>query len=121
MPQTILIVEDNELNLKLFNDLLSAEGFGTMLARDGAAALSEAMNTPPDLILMDIQLPAMSGIETARRIRADAGLGGIPIIVVSAYPRRTDAASRAAEFCDDYIMKPVLPSALLNAVRKHLH
>lgn len=130
MSKTVLIVEDNELNLKLFCELLAAEGFRTITARDGASALAEARSGEPDLILMDIQLPEMSGIETARRIRADAGLGRsrtdrglgrIPIIAVSAYPRRASRSRVADDFCDDYILKPVLPSALLNKVRRYLH
>lgn len=121
MAKTILIVEDNELNLKLFRELLAAEGYRTVLARDGASALNEARNAAPDLILMDIQLPTISGIEAARAIRAEAGLVGVPIIAISAFPRRTRAAGQAADFCDDYIVKPVLPSALLSAVRRYLH
>ncbi len=121
MSRTILIVEDNELNLKLFRDLLSAEGFRTVLARDGATALEEAAATPPDLILMDIQLPHMSGIEAARQIRATEALSRIPIIAISAFARRGELGLEAGDFCDDYVVKPILPSALLSTVRRFLH
>ena len=93
----ILIVEDNELNMKLLNDVLEAYGYEIIQARQGAAALPLAHQHRPDLILMDIQLPDMSGLEAVRRLRADEQTRAIPVIAVTAFAMAEDKerASRA--------------------------
>src|SRR5438067_11246057 len=81
----ILIVEDNELNMKLLNDVLEAYGYAIIQAREGGAALSLARQHRPDLILMDIQLPDISGLEAVRQLKEDATTWAIPIIAVTAF------------------------------------
>src|SRR5919109_4040792 len=83
-PKTILVVEDNELNMKLFHDLLEAHGYNILQTRDGMEALKLARQHKPDLILMDIQLPEVSGLEVTKWIKEDDNLKSIPIIAVTA-------------------------------------
>jgi len=85
MAKTILIVEDNELNMKLFNDLLQAHGYETVQTKDGRDALNLAREHTPDLILMDIQLPEISGLEITKMLKADDDLKHIPVIAVTAF------------------------------------
>ena len=86
MTKTILIVEDNELNMKLFRDLLEAHDFATLETRDGMEALEMARANKPDLILMDIQLPGVSGLEVTRQIKADDDIKSIPVVAVRRSP-----------------------------------
>jgi len=88
MPKKVLIVEDNELNMKLFSDLLDAHGFETEQTREGLKAISIAKEFRPDLILMDIQLPEVSGLEVTKWIKDDKSLSNIPIIAVTAFRLR---------------------------------
>src|SRR5438067_10751512 len=81
----VLIVEDNELNMKLFNDLLVAHGYGTLLTKDGVEAIALARQHRPDLILMDIQLPEVSGLQVTQWLKEDEDLRTIPIIAVTAF------------------------------------
>ena len=83
--KTVLIVEDNELNMKLFNDLLEAHGFRTLQTRNGLNALEIAREHEPDLILMDIQLPEVSGLEVTKWLKEDETLRHIPVIAVTAF------------------------------------
>ncbi len=85
MQKTVLIVEDNELNMKLFNDLLEAHGYATLQSRNGMEALELARAHKPDLILMDIQLPEVSGLEVTKWIKEDDELKIIPVIAVTAF------------------------------------
>ena len=85
MKKTILIVEDDELNMRLFNDLLQAHGYDTLQTGDGWDAIALTKEHKPDLILMDIQLPTINGLEVAREIKSDEGLTDIPIIAVTAF------------------------------------
>ena len=87
---TILIVEDNELNMKLFRDLLAAHGYVTLATNDGAEALELVREHRPDLVLMDIQLPNVSGLEIIKSIKADAELKSIPVVAVSAFATKWD-------------------------------
>ncbi|MEQ9350516.1 MAG: response regulator, partial [Alphaproteobacteria bacterium] len=90
MAKKVLIVEDNELNMKLFNDLLEAHGYTTLQTRDGLNALAMAREHQPDLILMDIQLPEVSGLEVTRQLKDDAELKAIPVVAVTAFAMKGD-------------------------------
>jgi two-component system cell cycle response regulator DivK len=85
MPKTVLIVEDNELNMKLFHDLLEAQGYSTLQTKDGKEALQLAREHRPDLVLMDIQLPEVSGLEVTKWIKEDDELKSITVIAVAAF------------------------------------
>src|SRR5256885_2250314 len=86
----VLIVEDNELNMKLFNDILEAHGCTILQSRDGLDALQIARQHRPDLIVMDIQLPVVSGLEITKRLKADEELRGIPVVAVTAFALKGD-------------------------------
>ena len=90
MSRTILIVEDNELNMKLFNDLLQAHGYNTLQAKDGRVVVELTRKNRPDLILMDIQLPEISGLEITKMLKADDDLRSIPVIAVTAFAMKGD-------------------------------
>ena len=100
------IVEDNDLNSKLLNDLLQYQGYTVVTTRFGEAALELARRYKPDAILMDIQLPDISGMEATRRIKADQETRTIPIIVVTAFAMPGDEANILASGCDAYVAKP---------------
>jgi two-component system cell cycle response regulator DivK len=105
-PKRILIVEDNELNLKLLKDILEFHGYTIIFTALGETALDLARQHVPDLILLDIRLPDISGIEAARRLKADAQARAIPIIAVTAFAMPGDRAAILDAGCDDYISKP---------------
>ena len=88
--KTVLIVEDNDLNMKLFNDLLEAHGYDTLQARTGPEAILMAREHLPDLILMDIQLPEVSGLQVTNEIKQDAEMADIPVIAVTAFAMKGD-------------------------------
>ncbi len=114
----ILIVEDNDLNLKLFRDLLGANGYDTNETREGHEAVELARNFRPDLILMDIQLPEISGLEVTRRLKADAELKHIPVIAVTAFAMRDDEEKILRAGCEAYISKPISIADFLSAVSR---
>ncbi|WP_274379610.1 response regulator [Azospirillum cavernae] len=118
--KTVLIVEDNELNMKLFHDLLEAHGYGTLQTRDGMEAMRLARQHRPDLILMDIQLPEVSGLEVTRWIKDDAELKSIPIIAVTAFAMKGDEEKIRQGGCEDYIAKPISVVKFLETVRRFL-
>ena len=120
MAKTILIVEDNELNMKLFNDLLQAHGYDTVQTKDGKDAVELARSHRPDLIVMDIQMPEISGLEIARALKADARLRHIPIIAVTSYALDGEEGRAEEAGCDAYFSKPVSPRALLAKVREFI-
>ena len=105
-PKTVLIVEDNDLNLKLLNDILEYHGYTIVTTRLGEAVLALAREHRPDLILLDIQLPDISGMEAARRLKEDERTRQIPIIAVTAFAMSGDAAKILASGCDAYVPKP---------------
>ncbi len=117
----VLIVEDNELNMKLFHDLLEAHGYDTLQTRDGMEALKLARQHRPDLILMDIQLPEVSGLEVTRWIKEDEELKSIPIIAVTAFAMKGDEEKIREGGCEDYIAKPISVVKFLSAVQKYLN
>ena len=118
--KTVLIVEDNELNMKLFHDLLEAHGYRTVGTRNGIEALDLARKHRPDLILMDIQLPTIDGYEATRRIRSNADNKNIPIIAVTSYALTGDEAKALAAGCDAYVAKPFSPRQLLAKIIEYL-
>ncbi len=118
--KTVLIVEDNELNMKLFHDLLEAHGYNTIEARTGSQALALAAEHRPDLILMDIQLPEVSGLEVTQKIKNNEELVDIPIIAVTAFAMKGDEERIRQGGCEDYIAKPISVSAFLEKVKRYL-
>ncbi|WP_168220411.1 response regulator [Azospirillum thermophilum] len=119
--KTVLIVEDNELNMKLFHDLLEAHGYGTLQTRDGMEAMTMARRHRPDLILMDIQLPEVSGLEVTRWLKDDAELRSIPVIAVTAFAMKGDEEKIRQGGCEDYIAKPISVARFLETVQKFLN
>lgn len=118
--KTVLVVEDNELNMKLFNDLLEAHGYAVMQARTGPEALAAARRQPPDLILMDIQLPEISGLQVTQEILKDPRLSDIPVIAVTAFAMKGDEERIRAGGCRDYISKPISVVSFLEKVKRYL-
>lgn len=118
--KTVLIVEDNELNMKLFHDLLDAHGYRTIQTRDGLEALDLARKHSPDLILMDIQLPEVSGLEVTKWLKDDEELKQIPVIAVTAFAMKGDEEKIRQGGCEDYISKPISVMKFLETVRKFL-
>jgi len=107
LAKRVLVVEDNELNLKLFCDLLRAHEFETEPVRDGREAVERARAFVPNLIVMDIQLPYVSGYDLILQIKADGDLGKIPIMAVTAYAGREDEDRIRAAGADAYVSKPI--------------
>jgi len=118
MTKTILIVEDNELNMKLFHDLLDAHGYQTLQTRDGMEALSIAREKHPDLILMDIQLPEVSGLEVTKWLKEDDALRNIPVVAVTAFAMKGDEERIREGGCEAYISKPISVSKFIDTVRQ---
>ena len=118
MTKRVLIVEDNELNMKLFHDLLDAQGYETLQTREGLSAL--ARQHQPDLILMDIQLPEISGLEVTKWLKEDDELSHIPVIAVTAFAMKGDEERIRDGGCEAYISKPISVSYFLDTVRRFL-
>jgi two-component system cell cycle response regulator DivK len=116
----VLIVEDNDLNMKLFNDLLVAHGYGTLQTRDGIEALALARQHRPDLILMDIQLPEISGLQVTQWIKEDDDLRMIPVIAVTAFAMKGDEEKIRDGGCEAYIAKPISVASFLRTVEQFL-
>ena len=120
MSKKVLIVEDNELNMKLFHDLLDSQGYQTLQTREGLQALALAREHRPDLILMDIQLPEISGLEVTKWLKDDEELSHIPVIAVTAFAMKGDEERIRQGGCEAYISKPISVMHFLDVVRKHL-
>lgn len=120
MTKTILIVEDNELNLKLFRDLLKANGFNTVETNEGIEAVGLARNAKPDLIIMDIQLPEISGLDITRKIKSDPEMKHIPVIAVTAFAMKDDEDKILQAGCEAYLSKPIAIDQFLNTVRRFI-
>jgi two-component system, cell cycle response regulator DivK len=115
----VLIVEDNVLNMKLFNDLLEAHGYTVFQAMDGLEALRLAGQHRPDLILMDIQLPEVSGLEVTKRLKADEELRTIPVVAITAFAMKGDEEKIRQAGCDGYLTKPISIAGFLQVVEQH--
>ncbi len=120
MSKTVLIVEDNELNMKLFHDLLEAHGIGTIETRNGLDVMEIARREKPDLILMDIQLPEVSGLDVTKWLKGDAELKSIPVIAVTAFAMKGDEEKIRQGGCEDYISKPISVSRFLEVIQTYL-
>ena len=117
MAKKVLVVEDNELNLKLFCDLLRAHEFAAEPVRDGRDAVARARDFRPDLIIMDIQMPHVTGYEIILELKADAELRTIPVMAVTAYAGRDDEERIRAAGADAYVSKPISLARFMEAVR----
>ena len=120
MTKKVLIVEDNELNMKLFHDLLDAQGYQTLQTREGLQALALAREHRPDLILMDIQLPEISGLEVVKWLKEDEELASIPIIAVTAFAMKGDEERILEGGCEAYLSKPISVMSFIDTVRRFL-
>ncbi|MCH8000104.1 MAG: response regulator [Proteobacteria bacterium] len=118
--KTVLVVEDNELNMKLFHDLLEAHGYNILQTKDGMDALRLAREHKPDLILMDIQLPEVSGLEVTKWIKEDDDLKSIPVIAVTAFAMKGDEEKIREGGCEAYIAKPISVTNFLETVQRFL-
>ena len=120
MPKTVLIVEDNELNMKLFNDLLEAHGYATIQTKSGVEAVELARRHRPNLILMDIQLPEVSGLEVTQWLKDDEELRAIPIIAITAFAMKGDEEKIRQGGCEAYLSKPISVAKFLETVRNYV-
>ena len=120
MTKRILIVEDNELNLKLFRDLLEANGYETLETKDGNQAVQMERSQQPDLILMDIQLPEISGLDITKMIKADSTIAHIPVIAVTAFAMKNDEEKILQAGCEAYISKPISIVPFMETVKSFL-
>src|SRR2546429_3464605 len=120
MSKTVMIVEDNELNMKLFHDLLEAHGYHAIGTRDGMQALDLARKHRPDLILMDIQLPEVSGLEVTKWLKEDPELHTIPVVAVTAFAMKGDEERIREGGCEGYLSKPISVGQVIEAHRHFL-
>ena len=120
MAKTVLVVEDNELNMKLFHDLLEASGYNIVQTRNGLEAIDLARLHRPDLILMDIQLPEISGLEVTKWIKEDDDLRAIPVIAVTAFAMKGDEERIRSGGCEAYISKPISVMSFLETIRRFI-
>ena len=117
--ERILVVEDNEKNMKLFRDVLVAKGYRTLEATTGGQAVDMASEHTPDLVLMDIQLPDLDGVQALHRLREDERTATIPILALTAQAMHGDRERFLAEGFDGYVSKPVNVRELIEIVRQH--
>jgi two-component system, cell cycle response regulator DivK len=117
--ERILVVEDNEMNMKLFRDVLLATGYRALEATTGGEAVDLAVEHAPDLVLMDIQLPDADGVDVLRRLRTDGRTASIPVLAVTAQAMQGDRERFLAAGFDGYVSKPVNVRELIGTVRQH--
>jgi two-component system cell cycle response regulator DivK len=115
----VLVVEDNERNMKLFRDVLVAAGYRTLEAFTGGRAVELSLEQAPDLVLMDVRLPDIDGVEALSRLRADARTAAIPVLALTAQAMQGDRERFLAAGFDGYLAKPVDVLELLGTVRRH--
>ena len=116
----ILVIEDNEANLYLIRFMLEKSGYEVIEAREGAVGVELAGKEKPDLILMDVQLPDMDGLEATKRIRASEANGEVPIIALTSYAMVGDREKAIAAGCTGYIEKPISPETFMAEIEKYL-
>lgn len=114
----ILIVEDNELNKKLFRDLLEANGYDVLHTGDGRQVLDLVRKNKPSLILMDIQLPEVSGLEVTKWLKNDPDLQNIPVVAITAFAMKGDEERIRSGGCDGYVSKPISVPSFLSTVKR---
>ncbi len=117
----ILIVEDNELNMRLLNDVLEVHGYAILKTGTGEEAIDLARREQPDVILMDIQLPDISGLEATRRLKEDPATQGIPVIAVTAFAMSGDERKIRDSGCDAYVSKPIMLQPFLALLERYAH
>jgi two-component system, cell cycle response regulator DivK len=120
LAKTVLIVEDNELNMKLFHDLLEAQGYDIVGTRDGIDVLELARAHRPDLILMDIQLPTVSGLEVTKWIKNDPELQRIPVVAVTAFAMWGDEERILQGGCEAYLSKPISIARFMETIQRFI-
>jgi two-component system cell cycle response regulator DivK len=120
VKRRVLVIEDNEQNLYLMEFLLTRHGFDVVLARDGREGIEKARTADADLILLDIQLPEMSGHDVARALRRDPRLASVPIVAVTSYAMPGDREQVLAAGCTGYIEKPINPDTFVQQLEAHL-
>jgi CheY-like chemotaxis protein len=120
MTHVILVVEDNERNLKLLRDVLEYAGYDVRVARTAEDGITLAVKEPPDLVLMDLQLPGMDGMEALRRLREDPRTAGIPVVAVTAQAMKQDRERVLEAGFDGYVEKPISVRAFPDQVRSFL-
>ncbi len=118
LDKTVLVVEDNDLNMKLFHDVLEAHGYNVLQAKDGMEGLRMAREHRPDLILMDIQLPDVSGLEVTKWLKDDETLKSIPVIAITAFAMAGDKEKILEGGCDAYLVKPISIPNFLQTVER---
>ncbi len=118
LDKTVLVVEDNDLNMKLFHDVLEAHDYNVLQAKDGMEGWRMAREYRPDLILMDIQLPGITGLEVAKWLKDDETLKSIPVIAITAFAMTGDEAKIREAGCDAYISKPISLPDFLQTVER---
>ncbi len=121
VAKTVLVVEDNDLNMKLFHDLLEAHGYNILQTKDGMEALQLARQHRPDLILMDIQLPEVSGLEVTKWLKEDDSLKSIPVVAVTAFAMKGDEEKIREGGCEAYIAKPISVTNFLQTVERFVN
>ena len=117
--ERILVVEDNEKNMKLFRDVLGAKGYRTLEATTGSEAVDVASEHTPDLVLMDIRLPDLDGVQALHRLRANTSTATIPVLALTAQAMQGDRERFLAEGFDGYLSKPVNVRELVSVVQEH--
>jgi two-component system cell cycle response regulator DivK len=120
MSKKVLVVEDNELNMKLFHDLLEAHGHETVQTKEGHEALALAREHKPDLILMDIQLPEVSGLDVTRWLKDEEALADIPVVAVTAFAMKGDEQKILEGGCEGYISKPISVSEFMEVIQRYI-
>lgn len=121
MTKTVLIVEDNDLNMKLFHDLLQVHGYHILKSKDGIDAIRIARRERPDLILMDIQLPDVSGFEIIKWLKDDEDLNAIPIVAITAFAMKGDEEKIRRCGCEGYLSKPISLHDFIQTVSQYIH
>ncbi len=118
LDKTVLVVEDNDASMMLFDDLLEADGYNVLQAKDGMEAWRMAREHRPDLILMDIQLPDVSGLEVTKWLNGDETLRSIPVIAITAFAMAGEEEKTLGVGCDAYLVKPISLSDFLETVER---
>ncbi|MEM7046112.1 MAG: response regulator [Pseudomonadota bacterium] len=120
MAKKVMIIEDNPLNMRLFNDLVRSAGYETVTTDNGLDALDIARDAQPDLVILDVQLPEVSGLDVARWFKAEDSLKDVPIIAVTAFAMKGDEERVRASGVQDYMSKPIAVADFLKAVKGFL-